>query len=44
MRVKDARKILRDQEAQNLIDMEQVTSRITGQRRTKRYHLHRRNR
>ncbi len=26
MRVKDARKILRDQEAQNLIDMEQVTS------------------
>ncbi|MDD3168380.1 MAG: ATP-dependent protease ATPase subunit HslU [Eubacteriales bacterium] len=26
MRVKDARKILRDQEAQNLIDMEQVTA------------------
>lgn len=26
MRVKDARKILRDQEAQNLIDMEQVTT------------------
>ncbi len=41
MKVKDARKILREQEAQNLLDMDAVTARGCGKRRTERHRIYR---
>lgn len=43
-KVKDARKILREQEARMLIDMDQVTDEAVENCRAERYHIYRRNR
>lgn len=44
VRVKEARKILREQEAQNLLDMDQVTDEALENAEPERHYLYRRNR
>ncbi len=44
VKVKDARKILREEEAQNLIDMDQVTDDASSECRAERYNIYRRDR